>query len=154
MLIYLDASSVATVYNESEEFHADMKESVKIILENQPQHLFVSSEWSLIEFGVAMKKVGLTIDKTLERLVDARGIVQIEPIQSSWIIKAVDYVFGLNLHSADAHHLAAAKLLGCEILVSCDKDLLKKEARKEFNVLSPKEFLEFLKRREENNNQT
>jgi len=153
LLIYLDTSSFATIYNESEEFHSEMKEATEIILKNQPQDLFVSSEWSLIEFGVAMKKVGLTIDKTLERLVDARGIVQIEPIQSSWIIKALDYVFGLNLHSADAHHLAVAKLLGCEILVSCDEDLLKSKVRKEFNALSPKEFLEFLKRREENSNQ-
>jgi len=133
------------MYNEAEEFHLDMKEATEIVLQNQPQDLFVSSEWSLIEFGVAMKKVDLTIDKALERLVDARGIIQVEPIQSSWIVKALDYVFRLGLHSADAHHLAAAKLLGCEILVSCDEDLLNKKVRNEFNVLSPKEFLEFIK---------
>lgn len=45
-----------------------------------------------------------------------------------------------------AHHLAAAKLLGCEVLISCDEeDMLTKKIKRESNVLSPEEFLEFYK---------
>ena len=147
-MIYLDASAVATLYNQAEKFHTQMKESVKLVLENRYKYSFASSEWSLIEFGVAMKRMGLTIDKTLERLTDVREIAQIEPMQSSWISKALNFVYKLNLHSADAQHLAAAILLGCKVLVSCDKDLLNENVRKEFTVLSPDEFLEFLRHKE------
>lgn len=100
MLIYLDASAIASLYNEIEKYHQEMKQIVDLILKNLPTDIFVTSEWSLSKFSVAMRKNNFTLDEGLERIIDLRGVVQVQPIRSDWILKAVDYVFKLNLHAA------------------------------------------------------
>lgn len=87
-------------------------------------------------------KTKVSIKTIREDLDDMSLSVVFIPIKSAWISRAKELVLRLNLYAADSHHLAAAILEKADVMITCDeKHLLRPKVRKEFKVISPKEFL-------------
>jgi len=81
--------------------------------------------------------------RTNEDLDDLSLSIVFIPIKSAWISRAKELVLRLNLYAADSHHVAAAILEKADTMITCDeKHLLRPKVRKEFKIVSPKEFLQ------------
>jgi len=139
LLIYLDATALVSFYKKNEKYSRE----IDIIFERTlGKEVLISSEWSQLEFIRGLMKTKVSIKTIREDLDDISLSVAFIPIKSAWISRAKELVFKLNLYAADSHHLAAAILEKADVMITCDeKHLLRPKVRKEFKIVSPKEFL-------------
>lgn len=140
MIIYLDATALVSFYKKNEKYS---KEIDTIFERTLGKEVLISSEWSQLEFIRGLMKTKVNIRTIREDLDDLSLSVAFIPIKSAWISRAKELALGLNLYAADSHHLAAAILEKSDVMITCDeRHLLKPKVRKEFKVVSPKEFLQ------------
>jgi len=138
-LIYLDATVLVSFYKKDEKYS---KEIDTIFERTLGKDILISSEWSQLEFIRGLMKTKVSVETIREDLDDISLSVIFIPIKSAWISRARELILRLNLYATDSHHLAAAILEKADVMITCDeKHLLRPKVRKEFKVVSPKEFL-------------
>lgn len=140
MIIYLDATALVSFYKKDEKYSKE----IDLLFEGTlGKEVLISSEWSQLEFIRGLMKAKVSLKTIREDLDDISLSVVFIPIKSAWISKAKELILRLNLYAADSHHLAAAILEKADVMVTCDeKHLLTSKVRREFKVVSPKEFLQ------------
>ena len=138
-MIYLDATVLVSFYKKDEKYS---KEIDTIFERTLGKDILISSEWSQLEFIRGLMKTKVSVETIREDLDDISLSVIFIPIKSAWISRARELILRLNLYATDSHHLAAAILEKADVMITCDeKHLLRPKVRKEFKVVSPKEFL-------------
>lgn len=140
LIIYLDATVLVSFYKKDEKYSKE----IDILFERTlGKDILISSEWSQLEFIRGLMKTKVNVRTIRDDLDDLSLSVVFIPIKSAWISRAKELILRLNLYAADSHHLAAAILEKADIMITCDeRHLLTTKVRKEFNVVSPKEFLQ------------
>ena len=138
-MIYLDATVLVSFYKKDEKYS---KEIDTIFERTLGKDILISSEWSQLEFIRGLMKTKVSVETIREDLDDISLSVIFIPIKSAWISRARELILRLNLYATDSHHLAAAILEKADVMITCDENhLLRLKVRKEFKVVSPKEFL-------------
>lgn len=89
-----------------------------------------SIEWAKLEFFVAMRKSGVPLELAERNLRALEEIIRFHPINAEALGEAMRLAYELNLHAADAVHLASCTRLGCKKLVTDDKHLLKTKVQR------------------------
>lgn len=92
-------------------------------------HEIWSIYWSKAEFYVAMSRANVPQNLAARNLRALSRIVTFSPLTSDHIDYALDVVYELRLHAADATHIAACKKLNCDVIVSDDEHLLRQKTR-------------------------
>jgi predicted nucleic acid-binding protein len=92
-------------------------------------HEIYSIYWSKTEFYVAMSRANVPQKLAATNLRTLSRIVTFSQLTSDQIDDALDVVYELHLHAADATHIAACRRLDCEVIVSDDEHLLRQKTR-------------------------
>lgn len=120
MKYYLDASALVKRFKPEPGY-----KTIRQILYGAAQglHEAHSLDWARAEFGVALSRAGVPQAVTLQNLRVLRRVVVFQPIQPAILDAALNLIFQLKLHAADAAHLAACKRLECEAFATDDEHL-------------------------------
>ncbi len=126
MRYYFDASALVKRFKPERG-----QETVREILQDAATgtHEIYSTYWSRTEFYVAMSRANVPQKLAAANLRTLGRIVNFSPLTSDQIDDALDIVYELNLHAADATHIAACRRLDCELLVSDDEHLLRQKTK-------------------------
>lgn len=92
-------------------------------------HELHSNYWSKAEFYVAMRRGNVPRKLASRNLTTIGNIVLFSPVTSDQIDDALNLIYELHLHAADATHIAACRKLGCEAMVSDDEHLTRPNTR-------------------------
>jgi len=127
MKYYLDASALVKRFKPEKG-----QETVRKILHETSLgiHEAHSIYWVKAEFFVAMRRGGVSQRLARRDMRALSKVVFFDAILLDAIDDALNLIYELNLHAADAVHLAACKKLACESLVTDDEHLIKEDVRK------------------------
>lgn len=126
MRYYFDASALVKRFKPERG-----QETVREIMQDAAigTHEIYSSYWSKTEFYVAMNRAEVPQKLAARNLRTLSRIVTFSPLTSDQIDDALNVVYELHLHAADATHIAASRSLDCEAIVSDDEHLLRRRTR-------------------------
>ena len=121
MRYYFDASALVKRFKPEKG-----QETVRKIIHEASlgAHEIHSAYWVKAEFYVAMRRGNVPQELAARNLRVLRRIILFDPVTSEIVDDALNLIYELNLHAADAVHLATCRKLGCEAILTDDEHMV------------------------------
>ncbi|MEM3382225.1 MAG: type II toxin-antitoxin system VapC family toxin [Candidatus Bathyarchaeia archaeon] len=126
MKYYFDASALVKRFKPERGYETVRKTIYEASVGTHEIH---SIYWVKAEFYVAMRR-GNVPQKLAARNLRALGkIIIFNPVTSGIVDDALNLIYDLNLHAADAIHLASCINLACEAILTDDEHMLSEDVK-------------------------
>jgi len=93
-------------------------------------HEIHSVYWAKVEFYVAMRRGNVPQELAARNLRVLGRIILFDPVTSEIVDDALNLIYELNLHAADAVHLATCRNLACEAILTDDEHMVGESVKK------------------------